>query len=281
MSEVASGRYDETYRGNSLTASGQNEASASGVSWSAVFAGAAATAALALILLSLGTGLGLSSVSVFSNAGASGSAIGTAAILWLIFMEIASSSMGGYLAGRLRTKWTSIHTDEVYFRDTAHGFLAWSVALVVTAAFLGSAATSLVGSSVDAKPSAGSQSQDSISYFADSMMRTDAAKPEGSTALNRSEVGIILAHALRQGELAEQDQRYLDQLVITNTGLAPNEADKRVTETFAAVKQATEMTRKAIAHTLLWAFLALLVGAFCASFSATIGGRQRDSVKTI
>ena len=119
----------------------RNEAHSSGVSWAAVIGGAFVAAALSLILLALGAGLGLSSVSPWSNVGASASTISTAAIMWLILMQVISSSMGGYLAGRLRTKWASIHTDEVYFRDTAHGFLAWSVALVVTAAFLTSAAT--------------------------------------------------------------------------------------------------------------------------------------------
>src|SRR5450830_2013313 len=119
----------------------KNEAHASGVSWAAVMGGAVVAAALSLILLALGAGLGLSSVSPWSNVGASASTIGTAAIMWLILMQVISSSMGGYLAGRLRTKWANIHTDEVYFRDTAHGFLAWTVALVVTAAFLTSAAT--------------------------------------------------------------------------------------------------------------------------------------------
>src|ERR1700728_4687886 len=124
---------------------GSDEANSSGVSWSAVLAGSLVTAALSLILLALGTGLGFASVSVWSGVGASASTIGTAAILWFILIQIISASMGGYLAGRLRTKWTGIHTDEVYFRDTAHGFLAWSVALVLTAAFLASAASSMVG----------------------------------------------------------------------------------------------------------------------------------------
>src|ERR1700677_4122160 len=128
---------------------GSDEANSSGVSWSAVLAGSLVTAALSLILLALGTGLGFASVSVWSGVGASASTIGTAAILWFILIQIISASMGGYLAGRLRTKWTGIHTDEVYFRDTAHGFLAWSVALVLTAAFLASAATSVMGSSSD------------------------------------------------------------------------------------------------------------------------------------
>src|ERR1022692_2592690 len=123
----------------------KNEAYSSGVSWAAVIAGAFVAAALSLILLALGTGLGLSSVPPRSNVGAPASTIGRAAIFWLIIIQIIASAMGGYLAGRLRTKWATIHTDEVYFRDTAHGFLVWAVGLVITASFLASAATSIVG----------------------------------------------------------------------------------------------------------------------------------------
>src|ERR1700735_5456853 len=160
-----------------------SEANSSGVSWAAVIAGGFVTAALSLILLALGTGLGLSSVSFWSNVGVSSSTIGNAAIVWLILMQIMSASMGGYLAGRLRTKWTGIHTDEVYFRDTAHGFLAWSVALVLTAAFLASAAPSLMGSAPD-KSNAATASQGQVSeagpnaYFIDSLFRANGSKPE-------------------------------------------------------------------------------------------------------
>src|SRR5215471_18571501 len=118
----------------------RTEASASGVSWAAVFAGAFAAAALSLILLALGAGAGLSSLSPFSSAGLSTTAVGFGALIYLCITEIISSGVGGYLAGRLRTKWVDLHTDEVYFRDTAHGFLAWCVALVMSAAFLGAAA---------------------------------------------------------------------------------------------------------------------------------------------
>ena len=126
----------------------QTDLSSSGVSWGAVIGGAFVAAALYLILLALGAGFGLSSISPWSNAGASASTVGTVAIVWLIIVEIISSSLGGYLTGRLRTKWVLIHTDEVYFRDTANGFLAWAVALVITVAFLASAATSMVGHAV-------------------------------------------------------------------------------------------------------------------------------------
>jgi hypothetical protein len=260
-----------------------NEANSSGVSWSAVLAGGFVTAALSLILLALGTGLGFATVSVWSGVGASASAIGTAAILWFILIQIMSASMGGYLAGRLRTKWTGIHTDEVYFRDTAHGFLAWSVALVVTAAFLASAATSLMGSSPD-KNSAAATPQSQVSeagpnaYFIDSLFRTDGSKPEVENASVTREAAVIFATSLKQGDLSATDKTYLDQLVMSRTGVSQSDADKRVSDAFLNAQSAAEAARKAIAHTLLWTFIALLIGAFCASFSGTIGGRQRDHV---
>jgi len=265
----------------------RNETHSSGVSWPAVIAGTFVTAALSLALLALGAGLGLSAVSPWSNVGASGSTIGRSAIIWLIAMEIISSSMGGYLAGRLRTKWASIHTDEVYFRDTAHGFLSWSTALVLTAAFLASAATSMIGSSISSSNQSTAASQIegqsiySNAYFVDTMFRTDASKPDTANDSLRSEVGIIFARDLTKGSLSTADETYLSQLVSATTGLSQGDADKRVSGVFADAQQAAEATRKAVAHSLLWVFLALLIGAFCASLSATIGGRQRDHVVTI
>src|ERR1700744_5710429 len=129
----------------------RTEAAASGVSWAAVFAGAFAGAALSLILLALGAGAGLSSLSPFSGVAAT--TVGFGALLYLCITGIIASGVGGYLAGRLRTKWVDLHTDEVYFRDTAHGFLSWCVALVMSAAFLGAAAAGMVGSSAGASMS--------------------------------------------------------------------------------------------------------------------------------
>jgi len=259
------------------------EANASGVSWSAVIAGAFATAALSLILLALGTGLGLSSVSPWSNIGVSASTIGKSTIIWLIVMEISSSSMGGYLAGRLRTKWTRVHSDEVYFRDTAHGFLAWSTALVITAAFLASAATTMIGASDSSKGDTAQPSESSggNTYFVDSLFRGDDTKPDSASPEIRKEAGVIFANGLRQGALSSIDQSYLDQLVAAKTGTTLSQADTRVSEAFGNAQKAVEAARKAVAHSLLWLFIALLIGVFCASFSATIGGRQRDHVIAI
>ena len=127
-----------------------SQSSESAASWGAILAGAAAAAALSLILLLLGVGLGLSAVSPWAHEGISSAAFGTSTILWVTFTQLAASGVGGYLAGRLRTKWTATHTDEVYFRDTAHGFLAWAIASLATAALLTSAIGSIVGTGVKA-----------------------------------------------------------------------------------------------------------------------------------
>ena len=122
----------------------------SAVSWGAIVAGAAAGAALSLILLILGVGLGLSAVSPWVNEGISAERFGMSTIIWLSITQLLSSALGGYLAGRLRTKWVDIHNDEVYFRDTAHGFLAWAVASLATAVLLTSVIGAILGGAIDA-----------------------------------------------------------------------------------------------------------------------------------
>ena len=268
----------------------KNEEPWSGVSWPAVLAGAFAAAALSLSLLALGTGIGLSSVSPWSNVGASASAIGIGAIVWLIVTQIIASTMGGYLAGRLRTKWVNIHTDEVYFRDTAHGFLVWAVGLVITAAFLASAATSLVGGGAQVGAiTSGKATSDQVDgqvsdpneYFINTLFRSDRPVPDSNDASMRAEAGNIFAYALRQKDIPAPDKTYLARLVAARTGLSQTDAEQRVSEVLTQARHAADAARKAVSHTLYWTFLALLIGAFCASFAATIGGKQRDHVVTI
>lgn len=104
---------------------------ASAVSWAAIFAGALGAVAASVILIELGLGLGFASTSAWTNSGASLATLGVMGGVWLILAQWISAGIGGYLAGRLRTKWTGVHTDEVFFRDTAHGFLAWALGTVV------------------------------------------------------------------------------------------------------------------------------------------------------
>ena len=248
------------------------EAHSSGVSWGAVIGGAFVAAAFYLILLALGAGLGLSAVSPWSSVGASASAVGTEAIVWLIFIQIVASALGGYLTGRLRTKWASIHTDEVYFRDTANGFLAWAVALVISVTFLASAAATMVGVTA-------ATATDPNVYFVDTLFRS--AGPENKDAAVQAEAGRILANALRQNQMTEADQNYLARLTAAKTGISLSEAQTRVSDVVADARQTEDAARKATAHLLLWLFLALMIGAFSACYAATIGGKQRDHVKAV
>src|ERR1700680_2172863 len=126
------------------------EASTPGVAWPALVGGAFAAASLSLIILALGSGFGLASVSPWANSGASATTFTIATGIWLIIVQWLSSGLGGYLTGRLRTKWIGVHTHEVFFRDTTHGFLAWALATVVGAALLASAVSSLLSGGVHA-----------------------------------------------------------------------------------------------------------------------------------
>ena len=293
---------------------------ASAVSWSAILAGAAATAALSLILLMLGTGLELSSVSPWAFSGVSATTFGVSTILWLTFTQLVASGMGGYLAGRLRTKWVAVHTDEVYFRDTAHGFLAWAVAALATAALLTSVIWSIVSGGIQAGASmvggaatvtaVGSEmakpNYDSgpMGYFVDSLFRQDinvsvaisdltergsmpGEHPKPITVGFVPEFTRIFMNSIRTGSLPEEDVRYVGYVVAQRTGLTQQDAEKRVSDTYArlqtkmrdaetAAKETADKGRKASAYAALWLFISLLIGAFVASFAATIGGRQRD-----
>lgn len=261
------------------------EAAASGVSWPAVFAGAFAAAALSLILLALGAGAGLSSLSPFSGAGVSTTAIGFGALIYLCITEIISSGVGGYLAGRLRTKWVDLHTDEVYFRDTAHGFLAWCVALVMSAAFLGAAAAGMVGtsaSSMNARAASNAGAADTAAleanrYYIDSLFRGSKVGNAAEETAYKAEAAGVFAHTLaNRAVLMPDDRNYVAGLVSAATGLNHNEAEARVTNVFERDQAATDQARKSAAHALYWLFVALLLGAFTASFAATMGGHRRD-----
>jgi hypothetical protein len=269
-----------------LEAFGRNEAHSSGVSWAAVIAGAFVAAALSLALLALGVGIGFSAVSPWATAATSASRIGRTAIAWLVLMQLIASSIGGYLAGRLRTRWVNVHTHEVYFRDTAHGFLAWAVGLVISAAFLTSAATSMVGGAARANMTVtdrleSAQSKEGLGsngYAVDKLLRKSTPSSDHDNGSERGEIGLIFENALREGSLPSADKLYLVHVVAAKTGASERDAQERVDDAFAQAQQAAESARRAVAHSMYWTFLALLIGAFCASLAATIGGKERDRV---
>ncbi|WP_263260360.1 hypothetical protein [Pseudomonas sp. RIT-PI-S] len=291
---------------SSAVADGQNR---SGVSWAAIFAGAAAAAALSLILVVLGAGLGFAATSPWANEGASATTLGVSSIIWLLLTAILASGLGGYIAGRLRVKWANLHGDEVYFRDTAHGFLAWAVATLVTTAMIvgtagnvastgaqagasvASGAATMVGSAAGGA-AANAKGGDPMGYFTDTLFRSNGPAPVSDDAAN-GVAGRIFSKALSgDGTLNADDRTYLAQLVAQRTRLTQAEAEARVDQVYAqvrkttedakvAAKQAADAAAKAAAWASLWTFIALLAGAFFASFAALFGGRQRDHVRYV
>jgi hypothetical protein len=101
----------------------------SAVSWDAIWAGAATTIATLFVLVSLGAGFGLK-MSPRWPAGLEANDFTPTIGAVFIACQVVASMLGGYLAGRLRTKWLHIHDHETYFRDTAHGLLAWAASVV-------------------------------------------------------------------------------------------------------------------------------------------------------
>ena len=200
--------------------------------------------------------------------------MGGVGIVWLIFSEAVASGLGGYLTGRLRTKWATIHNDEIYFRDTANGFLAWAVALVVTAAFLASAAASMAGRAAQ-RPLPAANGTGPEAYYIDVLLRGDRGAEDPTL---RAEAGRVLTRAITANEMPASDREFLQRTIVTRAGINPGDADQRITDALNIARQDEDTARKLTAHLLLWTFLALLIGAFAASYAATLGGRQRDHV---
>lgn len=254
----------------------------SGVSWGAVIGGAFVAASISLIMLALGAGFGLAAVSPWSTTGASSSTLSSAAICWLIAIQMVSCALGGYLAGRLRTKWKAVHTDEVFFRDTANGFLVWAVGLVITVTFLVSAASNMAGGSRNesrSETAAGKGAAAADAYFVDVLFRSDGHAQVGESV--QGEAGRILALTLLQKDTRPGDLTYLANLVAAKTGLSLTDAEARVSQVVSDARLAEDAVRQTTSRLLLWIFLALMIGAFSASYAATIGGRQRDHVKVV
>ncbi len=279
-------------------------AAGSAVSWAAILAGAALGSALSIALLVGGSGLGFLAVSPWQGEGVEATTMGIGTIIWLLVTQVIAFGIAGYVTGRLRSRWTDLMVDEITFRDTAHGFLAWAVSALVTVVVLGSSiatvvsstaqtGAALVGSGVTAAAQFGSgDSADSrIAYYGDALLRPGPDQTSGSRAPadSRAEINRLLVRSLSEGELNADDRAYVVRMVAQRTGLTEAEAEQRVEaittqarqamdEMEQAAREAANVARKAAATLALWAFIAMLVGAFSASYAAMTGGRTRDRI---
>jgi hypothetical protein len=262
------------------------------LSWGAVIAGGVAAAALTLLLLALGIGLGLTAVSPWSDEGVSATTFHIGAGLYLVAIAMLASTVGGYLAGRLRIRWVGVHQDETYFRDTAHGLVTWALATVLSASALGAATTHILsGASAGALSAAGpaAAASNPTDIYVDTLLRGDPARQSGSTTgpaasgatdaqATHDEMGRLFAPVLRKGgDLSQADRVYAAKVVSARTGMPQAEAERRVSDVVTQAKKATDEARKATAKMMLWLAASMIAGAVAAMLAAVEGGFLRDS----
>lgn len=256
------------------------------ISWSAVFAGAFAAGGLTIILVILGSAFGFAAMSPFAGDGLSITTIGVVTIVWLIFTQIFASIAGGYIAGRARLRW-SIHADEVFFRDSVHGFLTWAIATAFMFAVAGLAAgggsvaaTAVTAAAVHSDDPAAS------TIITDRLYRAPGADPQ-TLANARQEADRFVARAMVDPDsVTAEDRAWLVEDVAERTAISVTAADARVQAAFDQIDAAREEAReevdtaRAASATLAIATaLAMLIGAFVASVAAVFGGRERDGLE--
>jgi hypothetical protein len=261
-----------------------------GVSWAAIAAGAVAAAALSLLLVAFGAGLGLSAVSPWSDSGVSASTFSIGTGIYLCIVAVMSSAIGGYLAGRMRTKISGLHTNEVFFRDTAHGFLAWAFATLISATALASATAYLANGALAGLSGLSSQSAqaaDPAQIYVDKLFRTTTPAADNSAAVNAGNTAaqsntsteilrLWKSDFRKDSDIPSSDRTYLAQVVAARTGISQADAEKRVDQVVAEAKTDADNARRAAAHLSFWLTAALLFGAFSASLAAAEGGALRD-----
>lgn len=193
----------------------------SAVNWGAIIAGAVVATAATLILVLVGSGFGLTIISPWPSQSSSAATVVASTAIWLVVTQWISSCLGGYIAGRLRRRWTGVHSDEVVFRDSAHGLLVWSLATLLIAGLLGSTLSAIVNSAVktasnvaaSATEGAASATNSSATtaYFIDALFRpTDPsrlAEPGAQEAVGQAT--RIFAMSIANGQVAESDKNYL------------------------------------------------------------------------
>jgi len=254
----------------------------SAASWPSIFAGAFVAASATVILVALGSGIGFASISPWRGHGVSVATFAVSTAIWIIVTQWIAAALGGYIAGRLRTRWLGTHTHEVFFRDTAHGLITWAVATVLVAVVA-------AGSTISAADAAGRAVADATTtgalmpYDVDKLFRPTSTAAGAAAAEARMEATHIIANAFASGSVPDTDRTYLAEQVAAHTGASQSEARARVDGLIAAVMQAQEKlkadadrVKKATAQASMYLALSMLIGAFIASVAAALGGRIRD-----
>ena len=278
------------------------------VEWGAVLAGAVLAAAITFVLLAFGAAIGLSATSPWPNSGASTKVIASLAVFWAMALQIGAFMAGGYVAGRMRSRWHETG-HEAEFRDGLHGGLVWAVGVVLGAAlFLSAAGTAaktgaeVAGSAVasaastsgpmDAildtmvRPTTVAQagtpnspgtagSATSTSAAASPATTTARARPVGGDE-TRAEMSRMLSNSVVKDSLSAPDRAYLAQLVSQRAGIPQQEAERRVNEAINAARESADKARRAAVLTGFVTAASLILSLGAAWWASLRGGHHRD-----
>jgi len=266
----------------------ENEAAPPAViSWPAVLAGATVAAAFSLMMLALGSGLGFSTFSPWSTHTVDTLRGATFAGIFLAATAMLASALGGYVTGRLRRLWSGVHSDEVMFRDQAHGLVTWAVATIVAACLLGSATTTLIGGAAKEATRNAAASQASVGAYPDltdrlfQYDRLKAPSPGATTAfgrpfeVDRATADRLLAVAATR-PLTTEEHENLAGIIASRTGLAAADAEARATAMENDARNAADIARRVAMRLAFWTVAAMLLGALSSCLAAWEGGALRD-----
>lgn len=248
------------------------------VDWSPIVVGAVAAAALSFVLLTAGAAIGLSIVSPYPSQ-SFGKSAATLATAWMLVVSIGSFLVGGYLAGRLRMTWGEGHPDEVEFRDGVHGFLVWSLSILLGGLLtvLAGSSTTLLGMQSGKSPTYAIERSSVLAPTVDALLRnvsTTAGQPAAPEL--RDEVTRLLVTAVAVGPMSGADKAYLAQIVSQRGGLPAADADKRVNDALAESRRAIDDARHVTVLVGLVTTTALLFGLAATWYAAQRGGHHRD-----
>jgi hypothetical protein len=252
-------------------------------SWGGILAGAFVAAGVSLIILSLGAGLGFAAISPWSGQGVSARTFTVATAIWLLVTQWIAAALGGYVAGRLCTRWPGTHRHEAFFRDTAHGLVMWAVATMSMAVLVALIAVS--GGRMAVAPT-GLAVSSATAYEIDKLFRPTEGIATGAPTTSSAEPRLEAEHIIgtaANGSVSADDRGYLATLVAATTGATPEASRTRVDQFVTATadaatraKAAAQAAAKAASQTSLYTALALLIGAFIAGVAAALGGHLRD-----
>src|SRR5215216_7075564 len=248
------------------------------VSWSAIVAGALAAAAIAFVLHSFAAGIGIAVSSTAPTWRDASFALVALSGLYLVLVALISYGVGGYVAGRMRSRLVGRTPDENEFRDGVHGAASWALATLLTALLIFGAAQSLTRlaapSSGSAGPSTSVGGENIIAYDIDRLFR--GVRSDVNMEYTRAEAGRILLTASSHRGMPPEDRTELVRLVTARTGLAQPEAERRVDDVTARARENIARARKSAVILAFSAGAAALIGLAVAWFAAGEGGGHRD-----